>query len=64
MLITEPAVIYKCTDFYTPDDEHGIFGADPLAIEWSIENPILSDKDGRYPRLREVAEALLPVYKN
>ena len=58
-------VIYKCTDFYTPGDEYGIFWADPtIDIDWKIESPVLSKKDSQNPELSQVAEELLPVYKS
>ncbi len=56
-------VIYKCTDFYTHGDEYGIFWADPtIGIDWPIKNPILSDKDSKNPKLREIQEELLPAF--
>jgi len=37
---------YKCTNFYNKASEDCIFWSDSdLAINWPIENPILSDKD-------------------
>ena len=46
---------YKCSDFYAPDCEKGILWSDPdINIDWPIENPILSDKDQQYPRLKDV----------
>jgi dTDP-4-dehydrorhamnose 3,5-epimerase len=63
-VVSETAdVIYKCTDFYVSDDEHGIFWADPaIGIDWPINSPILSVKDSQYPGLSEVSEDLLPVH--
>jgi len=56
-------VIYKCTDFYSPPDERGIFWADPtINIDWPITTPILSEKDSRNPRLNDVNEINLPAY--
>ncbi|PXF58833.1 MAG: dTDP-4-dehydrorhamnose 3,5-epimerase [Deltaproteobacteria bacterium] len=56
-------VIYKCTDFYTPGDEYGIFWADPsIGIDWPIKNPVLSDKDSKNPKLKEIPEELLPAF--
>lgn len=45
-------VLYKCDDYYHPETEGGIFYNDPaLGIEWkaSVEEIILSQKDGRNP---------------
>ena len=56
-------VIYKCTDFYAPDDEGGILWSDPgLDIDWPVKHPILSTKDSQYPRLDEVPATRLPIY--
>jgi len=56
-------VMYKCTDLYAPGDEYGVFWSDPdLAIPWTITDPILSEKDAGYPRLKDVPIDLLPVY--
>jgi dTDP-4-dehydrorhamnose 3,5-epimerase len=55
-------VLYKCTDFYAPGDEHGIAWDDPdLAIVWPETDYLLSDKDKNYPKLSESKD--LPVYK-
>jgi len=49
-------VEYKCTDFYEPADEIGLAWDDPdVGIEWPLRDPIISDKDRRLPRLRELA---------
>jgi len=58
-------VIYKCTDFYTPGDEYGIFWKDSaIGIDWRVEHPVLSEKDSQNPKLSQVPEGLLPVYKS
>jgi len=57
-------VVYKCTDFYAPEDEGGILWSDPdIAIDWPIANPLLSDKDSRLPYLAHVPPERLPPYK-
>jgi dTDP-4-dehydrorhamnose 3,5-epimerase len=57
-------VIYKCTDFYSPNDERGILWSDStLAIEWPATRPILSDKDRRAPLFSEISDDQLPVYR-
>ncbi len=46
---------YKVSNFYSPAHERGILWNDPdLAIDWPKMNYILSPKDGKFPRLREV----------
>ncbi len=56
-------VLYKCTDFYSPEDECGIFWADPtIGIDWPIDAPLLSEKDSMNPKLSEVPDGRLPAY--
>lgn len=50
-------VIYKVTDFYVPACDRGIAYDDPdLGIVWPVRSAeaILSEKDGRLPRLRDL----------
>jgi dTDP-4-dehydrorhamnose 3,5-epimerase len=55
--------LYKCTDFYDPNSEHGVAWNDPdLGIDWRIAMPLLSPKDSRFPALRDVSSDLLPPY--
>jgi len=57
--------VYKCSDFYTPDSERGILWSDPdLGIEWPCEEPLLSEKDSKYPYLGDVPAEHLPVFKD
>jgi dTDP-4-dehydrorhamnose 3,5-epimerase len=59
----EAEFLYKCSDFYDPASEHGVHWSDPrLAIDWGVSEPVVSAKDGRYPRLAEIPPELLPVY--
>ena len=56
-------VFYKCTDFYEPDDEYGIFWSDKtIGIDWPVENPILSEKDCLFKPLNETPEEYIPDY--
>jgi|UniRef100_A0A7V6A5H0 dTDP-4-dehydrorhamnose 3,5-epimerase len=63
-VVSEDAtVLYKCTDFYHPEDECGITWNDPdLGIPWPVTAPLLSDKDQALPRLRDLPQEQLPVY--
>jgi dTDP-4-dehydrorhamnose 3,5-epimerase len=57
-------VVYKCTDFYVPEDEGGVLWSDPtLAIEWPISEPLLSEKDSQQPCLADIPPERLPVYE-
>ena len=48
-------VLYKCSDLYAPDDDRGLFWADPtIGIDWPIKTPILSKKDSQNPRLAHI----------
>ena len=56
-------VMYKCTDFYTPEAEAGVSWNDPaLAIQWPVTTPVLSEKDRCYPLLRDIPHQRLPRY--
>ncbi|MCS7242346.1 dTDP-4-dehydrorhamnose 3,5-epimerase [Candidatus Caldatribacterium sp.] len=52
-------VLYKVTEYYHPECEGGIFWADEaLGIPWPLEEagvkePLLSEKDKRWPRFTE-----------
>lgn len=57
--------VYKCSDLYAPDCERGILWSDPdLGIEWPVKEPLLSDKDSKYPCLKDIPEENLPVFKD
>jgi len=48
-------VVYKCSDFYDPDDEGGILWSDPaVGIDWPITHPIVSAKDARLPLISKI----------
>jgi len=62
-VLTERAeVMYKCTDFYDPDDEHGLRWDDPnLAIQWPVRDPVVSARDAGLPFLSKVRKEYLPL---
>ncbi len=47
-------VMYKCTDFYAPGEEHTLVWNDPaVGIDWPVKDPILADKDAQGKLLRD-----------
>lgn len=56
-------VLYKCTDFYVPEDERGVIWSDPtIGVQWPVRSPVLSQKDQRYDAL-DVRRSDLPRYQ-
>jgi len=50
-------VIYKVDNVYAPNHEGGIIWNDPdIGIGWPIDNPIVSEKDMKWPTLKEAIE--------
>ena len=46
---------YKCTEYYHPEDEHCLMWNDPeVAIDWPINDPILSENDKRGLSLKDL----------
>jgi dTDP-4-dehydrorhamnose 3,5-epimerase len=64
LVLSESAqFLYKCSDFFERDAEHGVAWNDPeLNIAWGIAEPILSEKDRQAPRLRDISQTFLPKY--
>ena len=56
LVLSEMALFhYKCTDYYSPQDEQGFRWDDPdVGIEWPVENPLLSKRDAAAPRLNAI----------
>ena len=54
---------YKCTDVYDPTGDITIAWNDPaIGIEWPVDQPLLSQKDGDARSLAEHQAAELPIY--
>ncbi|ASJ05730.1 dTDP-4-dehydrorhamnose 3,5-epimerase [Thermococcus barossii] len=50
-------VVYKADNVYAPSYEGGILWNDPeIGIDWPIDDPIVSEKDRKWPTLREAIE--------
>ena len=50
-------VVYKVDNKYAPDYEGGVIWNDEgIGIEWPIDEPILSEKDKKWPALKELVE--------
>lgn len=62
VLSDEAEFMYKCTDFYHPEDECGIIWNDPeLGIEWPLQKdtePTLSKKDMGWCSFREFQQRI------
>lgn len=56
--------VYKCSDYYSPENEHGILWSDPdIGIQWPTISPLLSDKDQNYMCLKDIQKKQLPKLK-
>jgi len=57
VLSKEAEVIYKVDNIYAPDYESGLLWNDEqVGIEWPIEEPILAEKDKKWPSLKQLEE--------
>ena len=55
VLSEEADVLYKASNFYSPEHEGGIRWDDPdIAIPWPVDNPIVSQKDRNLPFLSKI----------
>ena len=54
--------MYKCTQFYAPEDEYGIAWDDPaIGIDWPDIDVVLSERDRQLPTLAQSTH--LPEYQ-
>ncbi len=46
--------LYKTSEYYHPESDGGIIWNDPdLNIDWTIQNPIISEKDSKLPFFKD-----------
>lgn len=56
--------LYKCTDFYAPEYEHGIRWSDPdININWPGNDFLVSEKDEQMAMLKDM-DNFLPIYES
>ncbi|MBW8001939.1 MAG: dTDP-4-dehydrorhamnose 3,5-epimerase [Planctomycetes bacterium] len=64
VLSESAAFSYKCTDYYNLSAEGGVIFNDPdIDIDWPVKEPNMSEKDSKYPRLKDIPVEKLPKYK-
>lgn len=58
--------LYKCTDYFHPEDDIGILWNDPeIGVDWGVQAPVLSEKDSNNATLAELKAAnRLPVFSD
>lgn len=63
-VLSERAIFsYLCTAQYDKAADAGVRWDDAaIGIDWPIDSPLLSEKDGKAPFLADVAEDRLPIY--
>jgi len=55
---------YQCTALYDPAADAGVRWNDAdIGIDWPISKPLLSDKDGKTPLLKDIAADRLPMFE-
>jgi dTDP-4-dehydrorhamnose 3,5-epimerase len=67
VLSEEADFLYKCDEFYVPNDQCGVLWNDAkLGIEWQIpdgENPIVNARDNAYLPLDAMRKNQLPQFE-
>jgi dTDP-4-dehydrorhamnose 3,5-epimerase len=57
----EAYVLYKCSNYYSSENELGILWSDPsIGIDWPTQTPLLSSKDAQNSPLNEIIPSRLP----
>jgi dTDP-4-dehydrorhamnose 3,5-epimerase len=64
VLSAEALFSYKCTAYYSPEDEATVLWNDPaIGIDWPTGTPQLSEKDQKGLRLADIPRSRLPHYR-
>jgi dTDP-4-dehydrorhamnose 3,5-epimerase len=59
VLSEEADVAYQVSSLYDPATESGIAWDDPdVGVDWEVDDPLLSERDKKAPRLSEIADEL------
>lgn len=59
LALKDSLFVYKCTRFYEPASERGIFWNDTdLEIDWGTHDPVVSDKDAALPSFKQVMKKI------
>ena len=57
----ENEMYYKCTGYYDPSNEGGLFWRDPMVdIQWPIDNPVINERDNQFPMLSDISTNRMP----
>jgi dTDP-4-dehydrorhamnose 3,5-epimerase len=60
-LSDEIEILYKCTDYYHPNDEGGVLWNDPdIGILWPVKEPIIKESDSCFSCLKDISEDKYP----
>lgn len=61
LVLSETALFfYKCTEPYSPETELTLLWNDPeIGIDWPVKNPVISAKDRKGLKLKEIGEGRL-----